>query len=87
MEFEDLYVQIDDALNNDEVKTQDDFYQPLKYSEIQYLANKGAIKSSYTNINPSDCIYTDMPLNFFTFDVRQLGVQLDKEHEADDEDV
>lgn len=70
-----------------EIKTQDDFYQPLKYSEIQYLANKGAIKSSYTNINPSDCLYTDMPLNFFSFDVRQLGVQLDKEHEADDEDV
>ncbi len=73
--------------NNEEIKTQDDFYQPLKYSEIQYLANKGAIKSSYTNVNPSDCLYTDMPLNFFTFDVRQLGVQLDKEHEADDEDV
>lgn len=75
------------AKPNKQSITQDDFYQPLKYSDIQYIANEGAIKSAYTNINTIDCLTKDVQLNFFTIPLAQLGIQLDKEHHADASDV
>ncbi|MCF0115891.1 MAG: hypothetical protein HUJ56_11100 [Erysipelotrichaceae bacterium] len=70
------------------IPTQEDFYQPLKYADIHYVCNVGAIKSSYYNVNPYERI-TDpnAELNFFKLKIMQLGIQLDKEHEVDDEDV
>lgn len=65
--------------------TQDDIWQPLKYSDIHLLANEGAIKSLQFNMNPNGekVINEELDLNFMTFRLAQFGIQLDKEHHAD----
>lgn len=69
------------------VPSQSDFYQPLKYSDIHYAPNKGAIKSLIYNVNPSTALYNDSEFNYFTMEVQQLGIQLDKEHHVDESEV
>ena len=68
---------------------QDDIWQPLKYSDIHYTPNIGAIKSLQFNLNPDgDAVLTSqVPLNFMTMRLAQLGIQLDKEHHADAAEV
>ena len=78
--------------HNDNVKTgldQDDIWQPLKYSEIHYMPNIGAIKSLQFNVNPDgDAVYEGRAaVNPMTMRLAQLGIQLDKEHHADASDV
>lgn len=68
---------------------QDDVWQPLKYSDIHYTPNIGAIKSLQFNLNPDGeaVLESKVPLNFMTMRLAQLGIQLDKEHHADAADV
>ena len=68
---------------------QDDIWQPLKYSDIHYTPNIGAIKSLQFNVNPDGDIVMeeDVTLNFMTMRLAQLGIQLDKEHHADSAEV
>ena len=68
---------------------QDDIWQPLKYSDIHYTPNIGAIKSLQFNVNPDGDIVMeeDVTLNFMTMRLAQLGIQLDKEHHADAAEV
>ena len=78
--------------HNDNVKTgldQDDIWQPLKYSEIHYMPNIGAIKSLQFNVNPDgDAVYEGRAeVNHMVMRLAQLGIQLDKEHHADASDV
>ena len=78
--------------HNDNVKTgldQDDIWQPLKYSEIHYMPNIGAIKSLQFNVNPDgDAVYEGRAeINHMVMRLAQLGIQLDKEHHADASDV
>lgn len=68
---------------------QDDVWQPLKYSDIHYTPNIGAIKSLQFNVNPDGeaVLEGKSELNFFAMRLAQLGIQLDKEHHADASDV
>lgn len=68
---------------------QDDVWQPLKYSDVHYTPNIGAIKSLQFNVNPDGeaVLEGKSELNFFAMRLAQLGIQLDKEHHADASDV
>ena len=68
---------------------QDDIWQPLKYSDIHYTPNIGAIKSLQFNVNPDGnaVLTSNVPLNYMTMRLAQLGIQLDKEHHADSAEV
>ena len=77
---------------NGEIRYQDDFYQPLKHSDIHYLATEGAIKQGASNINSAKVYgtstlesddYDDLSLSFMKLMLYQAGIQLDKEHHAD----
>ena len=61
-------------------------YQPLKHSDINYIATEGAIKMFQGNINPVSK-YSGGDLNFVTFFAFQYGIQLDKEHNADQSEL
>ena len=67
--------------------TQEDFYQPLKHSDIHYVVTEGAIKQGASNINPNSSYYDDTPFNFMKIKMLQAGVQLNKEHHADDSEL
>jgi hypothetical protein len=72
---------------NDEVSTQEDIYQFMKHSDIHYMATEGAVKQGAANINSNDYYTNGKELDFMTIKMNQAGIQLDKEHEADGEDV
>ena len=56
--------------------------QPLKTSDIHYVATAGAVKQGAANINAKAAYYDDTPLDFMKINMYQAGVQLDKEHTA-----
>lgn len=68
---------------------QDDVWQPLKYSDVHYTPNIGAIKSLQFNVNPDGNAVLEgkAELNHFSMRLAQLGIQLDKEHHADAAEV
>lgn len=68
---------------------QDDVWQPLKYSDVHYTPNIGAIKSLQFNVNPDGeaVLSSETTLNFMQMRLAQLGIQLDKEHHADAAEV
>lgn len=69
---------------SDVVRFQNDVYQPLKEATINYLVTAGAIKQGAANVNRAHSYFDATP--FLTMKVRNddSGIQLDKEHEADD---
>ena len=69
------------------IRTQDDLYQPLKHSDIHYIATAGAVKQGAANINPSSSYADDTPFDFQIVHMLQAGIQLDKEHHADDAEL
>ena len=70
-----------------QIKTQEDVYQPLKHSDIHYVPTAGAVKQGMGNINSLDYFKKVGKLNYFQIDMSQAGIQLDKEHEADSEEI
>jgi hypothetical protein len=66
-----------------EVRNGSDVYQPLKHSDIHYVPTVGAVKQGAGNINKN----LDGPLNFMKIRMSQSGIQLDKEHHADDSEL
>lgn len=74
-------------LNN--VKTQQDVWQPLKHSDIHLMPTTGAVKQGAANVNSVDSYKTadSSKINHFRIKTNQVGVQLDKEHQADGEDL
>ena len=69
------------------IRTQDDFYQPMKHSQIQYIVTEGAIKQGAANMNENLVFDDDSALLTQTIRMFQAGTQLDKEHHADLADV
>lgn len=65
------------------IETQNDFYQPMKHSQIQYVVTEGAIKQGAANINPATSYEDDSELLTMYIQMTQAGTQLDKEHHAD----
>lgn len=72
---------------NGNVKTQDDLYQPLKHSDIHWLATAGAVKQGAANINSRLRYTDDMPLDCMKIGMYQAGVSLNKEHSVDDAEL
>jgi len=73
--------------DNEESKTQSDVYQFMKHSDIHYIATEGAVKQGAANINSINSYSDGGQLNFQRVRMLQAGIQLDKEHSADGEDV
>lgn len=69
------------------VQTADDVIQPMKHSDIHYMPTIGAVKHGAANINPVSSFFNRNGLSFMQVEVRQAGIQLDKEHQADNEDL
>lgn len=68
-------------------QTADDVIQPMKHSDIHYMPTIGAVKHGAANINPVSSFFNRKGLSFMQVEVRQAGIQLDKEHQADNEDL
>lgn len=83
------------ATTQNDVKTQADVYQFLKHSDIHYMPTIGAVKEGAANINPKSAYFEDSQeelgnpskIGFMKINLNQIGIQLDKEHNADDEDL
>lgn len=71
------------------VRTQADIFQPMKHSDIHIMPTVGAVKQGAGNINKKDKYYIadPMQINFMKIKMNQAGIQLDKEHHADNEDL
>ena len=67
--------------------TAKDVIQPMKHSDIHYMPTVGAIKQGACNINPKSCYYGHNKLNFMKVKMYQAGIQLDKEHHADNSEL
>ena len=86
--------QLDPTDNElDFVKIQDGdgvkyFYQVLKHANIHYMPTEGAVKMFQCNMNPNT-VYNDesAKLNWSYFLTTQFGIQLDKEHHADEAEL
>lgn len=68
-------------------QTADDVVQPMKHSDIHYMPTIGAVKHGAANINPVSSFFNRKGLSFMQVEMRQAGIQLDKEHQADNEDL
>lgn len=69
------------------VRSAEDVDQPMKRSDIHYMPTVGAIKQGACNINPASCFYGKNELNFMQVKMLQAGIQLDKEHHADNSEL
>lgn len=74
-------------MNTTNINTQDDVWQPLKMSDVHYVVTAGAIKQGGANINPVSRYSDDVPYDIQKIHMYQAGIQLDKEHHADEEDI
>lgn len=74
-------------VNPENVETQDDLYQPLKHCQIHYMPTIGAVKHGSANTNPTSLYGTGKPVDFQRIKMYQAGIQLDKEHHADDAEL
>lgn len=68
-------------------QTAEDVIQPMKHSDIHYMPTIGAVKHGAANINPVSSFFNKNGLSFMQVEMRQAGIQLDKEHQADNEDL
>jgi hypothetical protein len=73
-----------------DAQTADDVFQPMKHSDIHYMPTSGAVKQGIGNVNPHDYFFRKVAhadgysnLNFMKVKMLQAGIQLDKEHHAD----
>ena len=71
-------------------QTADDVYQPMKHSDIHYMPTSGAVKQGIGNVNSYTNFFRKVAaadgysnLNFMKVRMLQAGIQLDKEHHAD----
>lgn len=73
--------------NPSKVETQDQLWQPLKQVDVHYVATAGAVKQGAANINSAGKYYDDTPYDTQRIRMYQAGIQLDKEHHADDSEL
>ena len=76
------------GVDTTQVLTQEEVFQPLKHSMIHYIPTLGAIKYGGANINTvKDFEDEDIELSTTKVKILQAGIQLDKEHHADDAEI
>ena len=73
--------------HNGPIKTQDDLWQPLKQVDVHYLATAGAVKQGAANINSANKYTDNVAYDTQRIKMYQAGIQLDKEHHADDAEL
>lgn len=77
--------------NPRKIETQEQLWQPLKHSDIHYIPTAGAVKQGAANINPSLKYPRPgqalQPLDIQKIHMYQAGIQLDKEHNADEAEL
>ena len=71
-------------------QTANEVYQPMKHSDIHYMPTSGAVKQGIGNVNGYNNFFRKVVaadgysnLNFMKVRMLQAGIQLDKEHHAD----
>lgn len=70
------------------ITSQDQVWQPLKHADIHYLSDGGSVKQGIANKNAyKDLFDPTKKLNFYSIDLIQAGIQLDKEHHVDEAQV
>lgn len=74
-------LNIDGSIKND--ITAEYIDQPLKNADIHYMPTIGAVKQGAANMNPKAFYNGKNNLNFFRIRMTNAGIQLDKEHHAD----
>lgn len=86
------HIAIDD--NGKQIAIYKGCFQPLKHSDIHYACGAGAVKCGAANTNARSAFDVDdenfnidTPLNFMKVKATQLGIQLDKEHQATGEEL
>lgn len=62
-------------------------YQPLKHSDIHYIANTSSVKVGGYNINPSSSRYDNSELKYSKVGTQFIGIQMDADHLADSSEV
>lgn len=73
---------------NTKVKSQEQLYQPLKFSDIHYMPTQGAVKQGSANTNSIDDVFNEgINLDYMQIEMLGAGIQLDKEHHADDAEL
>ena len=73
--------------NPSKIETQDQLWQPLKQVDVHYVATAGAVKQGAANINSASKYYDNVPYDTQRIRMYQAGIQLDKEHHADDSEL
>lgn len=73
--------------NPSKIETQDQLWQPLKQVDVHYVATAGAVKQGAANINSANKYYDNTPYDTQRIRMYQAGIQLDKEHHADDSEL
>lgn len=78
--------------NSDSITSQDDLYQFMKHSDIHYMPTEGAVKQGAANVENINAYLKGKQVqnfkpNFYQIEMLQAGIQLDKEHNADQEDL
>lgn len=73
--------------NPSKIETQDQLWQPLKQVDVHYVATAGAVKQGAANINSASKYYDDASYDTQRIRMYQAGIQLDKEHHADDSEL
>ena len=73
--------------NPSKIETQDQLWQPLKQVDVHYVATAGAVKQGAANINSASKYYDDTSYDTQRIRMYQAGIQLDKEHHADDSEL
>lgn len=69
------------------VETQDQLWQPLKHVDVHYVPTAGAVKQGAANINSAAKYSNDEEYDTQRIKMYQSGIQLDKEHHADDSEL
>lgn len=72
---------------DDRIESQEQVWQFMKHADIHYMPDGGSMKHGVANVNSSSKYLTKEPLDFQMVTMYQAGIQLDKEHHADDSEV
>ena len=80
-------VAIEQSDNKGDI-TQHNYYQPLKFAQIDYAANNTSIKTGAANINQSSAwLDPDEKLQYMDINYDGIGIQMDADHEADEAEL
>lgn len=81
-----IYKEKFDNIKKD-IRNSGKYFQPLKYSDVSYLANQSAIKNGAINLLGSNNYYNDDELLYIQIDPDFIGIQMSAEHNAENSEI